>query len=123
MAKKILIIEDDVTLAQNLLQMLRSGGFEVLVAHDGETGFRQAQEIKPDLVLLDLVLPKKHGFKILEEMQKNPELEPIPKIVLTNLETPHDIERAFSFGIKAYLVKANYSLPEVLKKVEEVLSE
>ncbi|OGF51533.1 hypothetical protein A3I27_01355 [Candidatus Giovannonibacteria bacterium RIFCSPLOWO2_02_FULL_43_11b] len=121
MAKKVLIIEDDTLLAENLSNTIKAGGIEVLVCHDGEAGFRQAEEKKPDLILLDLVLPKKHGFKIMEDLQKNPELKSIPVIVLTNLESPHDIEKASSFGIKAYLVKANYSLLEILKKVKEVL--
>jgi len=114
------MIEDDTTLANNLSAVIRQGGFEVFVSNDGETGFRQAQEKRPDLILMDLVLPKKHGFKIMEDLQKSPELATIPVIVLTNLETPHDVERALSLGAKAYLVKANYSLNEILKKVKEV---
>lgn len=121
MAKKILIIEDDTALAANLSDAIKAGGFEVLVSHDGEAGFRQAEEKKPDLILLDLVLPKKHGFKIMEDLQKNPDLKSIPVIVLTNLESAHDIEKASFFGIKAYLVKANYTLSEILKKIKEVL--
>ena len=120
MAKKILMIEDDTTLANNLSAVIRQGGFEVFVSNDGETGFRQGQAKRPGLILMDLVLPKKHGFKIMEDLQKSPELATIPVIVLTNLETPHDVERALSLGAKAYLVKANYSLNEILKKVKEV---
>ena len=123
MAKKILVVEDDSTLASNLSKTLKSGGFEVFVSNDGESGFRQAQEKKPDLIILDLVLPKKHGFKVMEDLKARPELASIPLIVLTNLETPHDIERASSFGVKAYLVKANYSLNEILKRVKEVVDE
>jgi len=113
MAKKILIIEDDTTLSENLGNTMKSGGYEVIVANDGETGFRHAQEKHPDLILMDLVLPKKHGFKIMEDLEQNPETKDIPKIVLTNLESPR--------GVKAYLVKANYSLSEILKKVQEVI--
>lgn len=120
--KKILIIEDDITLANQLAGTLRTAGWEVFVSNDGETGFRQAQEKRPDLIILDLILPKKHGFKVLEDLQKNQELRAIPVIILTNLETPQDIERASSFGVKAYLVKANYSLAEIVAKVKEVLS-
>lgn len=123
MAKKVLIVEDDSTLAGSLSKVLASGGFEVFVSNDGESGFKAAQEKKPDLIILDLVLPKKHGFKVMEDLRSRPELSPIPVIVLTNLETSHDIERASSLGVKAYLVKANYSLKEILKRVEEVLAE
>lgn len=121
MAKRILIIEDDTALAENLSGALKSAGFDVSVCHDGETGLRQAQETRPDLILLDLVLPKKHGFKVMEELQANPEFSKISIIVLTNLEAPQDIERAFSLGVKAYLVKTNYSLAEIVKKVEEII--
>lgn len=122
MAKKVIIIEDDTALANNLSSTLKGAGIDVSVCHDGETGYRQIQEIKPDLVLLDLVLPKKHGFKVMEDLRNSPELKAIPVVVLTNLESPHDIEKASSFGIKAYLVKANYTLSEILKKVEEYLA-
>ncbi|MBI2023970.1 response regulator [Candidatus Giovannonibacteria bacterium] len=121
MAKKILIIEDDASLAENLEKTIKAAGFEVYVCHDGETGFKFIQEKIPDLILLDLVLPKKHGFKIMEEMAKSPELKNIQVIVLTNLESPNDIEQASSLGIKAYLVKANYTPSEILKKVQEAL--
>lgn len=121
MPKKVLIIEDDTALAENLSDTIKSAGIDALVCHDGETGFRRIEEKKPDLILLDLVLPKKHGLKVLEDLQKNPELKKIPVIVLTNLESPHDIEKASSLGIKAYLVKANYTLAEILKKIKEVL--
>ncbi|HBT81809.1 hypothetical protein A2757_03130 [Candidatus Giovannonibacteria bacterium RIFCSPHIGHO2_01_FULL_48_47] len=121
MPKKILVVEDDTALANQLAEALRQAGLEVTVSNDGETGFRQIQEKHPDLIILDLVLPKKHGFKIMEDMRENPELKTIPVIILTNLETPQDIERASSFGVKAYLVKANYSLPEIVKKVKGIL--
>lgn len=122
MTKKILVIEDDTALANQLSAALKAAGWEVVTANDGESGFRQAQEKRPDLIILDLVLPKKHGFKVMEDLDKNPELKTIPVIVLTNLETPQDIERASYFGVKAYLVKANYSLPEIVNKIKEVLS-
>lgn len=115
------MIEDDAVLSESLSGALRQAGFEVFVSGDGESGYREAEEKRPDLILLDLVLPKRHGFKILEDLRKNPNLAATPVIVLTNLETPHDIERASSFGIKAYLVKANYSLEEIAGKVKEVL--
>jgi DNA-binding response OmpR family regulator len=120
--KKILIIEDDTSLSQSLSAGFRDAGFEAFLAEDGEVGLQKIQEKKPDLILLDLILPKKHGFKVLEELQASPELKKIPVLVLTNLETPQDIERAFTFGIKGYLVKANYSLDEIVKKAVEVLT-
>ena len=122
MARKILMIEDDLTLSESFTKTMKDAGYDMHVANDGETGFRQAEELRPDLILLDLVLPKKHGFKVMEDLKNNPELRSIPVVVLTNLETPHDIERASTLGAKAYLVKANYSLSEIRRKVEEILA-
>ncbi len=123
MARRILIIEDDTALSENLSKVIEKGGFESVVANDGDAGLKLAREKKPDLILTDLVLPKRHGFQILEDLQSDRELKSIPVIVLTNLETSVDIEKASSLGVKAYLVKANYSLAEILGKVLEVLDE
>src|SRR3989344_242854 len=102
MAKKVLIIEDDTALAENLSSTIKAGGMEVLVCHDGEAGFRQAEEKKPDLILLDLVLPKKHGFKVMEDLKKNQNLKPTPVVVLTNLErTTTGMDLKFGFFCKS----------------------
>ena|SRR3989344_2618835 len=122
MNKKILIIEDDAPLATALAERLKADGFEIFLAVDGETGFRMVEEKMPDLLLLDLVLPRKHGFQILEELKARSELKNIPVMVITNLESGQDIERALAYGVKAYLVKANYSLDEVAKKVKQIIS-
>jgi len=122
MAKKILIIEDDPALSELLQKQLEAEGFEVFRSEDGETGLRLIQEKRPDLVILDLILPKKHGFEILEELQKTQELKSVHIMVLTNLESRPEIERAFSLGVKHYLVKANYTVAEVAKRVQQLLA-
>lgn len=121
MAKKVLIIEDDPSLLDALQKKLEAEGFEVFRSEDGETGLRTAEEKHPDLIILDLILPKKHGFTVLAELQKTPELRSIPVMVLTNLESAPEIERAFSLGVKYYLVKANYAVGEVVQKVQQAL--
>jgi DNA-binding response OmpR family regulator len=119
--KRILIIEDDSSLGLSLSEKFRTSGFDVEISVDGETGLRIIEEKRPDIILLDLILPKKNGFRILAELNKIGALPGLPVIVITNLESTFDIERAFSYNIMAYLIKANYSLDEIVKKVRQVL--
>ncbi len=121
--KRILIIEDDSSLAETISMKIKEAGFDVFIATDGESGLRMAEEKKPDLILLDLILPRKNGFKFMEEAKPKMEINTIPIVVLTNLESSFDIERALALGARAYLVKANYSLMEVARKVQQILSE
>ncbi len=121
MAKKILIIEDDAALSGALAGRLGEEGFEVSLAPDGESGLKTLETSKPDLVLLDLILPRKTGFEVLAELNQRKETRTLAVLVLTNLESPFDIDRALKFGIKGYLIKANYSLDEVVKKIEQIL--
>ena len=121
MAKKILFIEDEARLQEAMAAKLESDGYEVLSAFDGETGIKMAQEHKPDLILLDLILPKKDGFEVLEELKANPGLPAVPILALTNLEDRRSIERCLSYGVHSYLAKANYSLDEISQKIKEAL--
>ena len=118
--KKILIIEDESVLQKTLGEVLSQQGYEILSALDGEVGLKLAQSKKPDLILLDLILPKIHGFDVLKKIKDNPETKEIPVIVLTNLESIEDIEKAIKLGATTYLVKANYSLEELTMKVNQV---
>jgi len=121
--KKILFIEDESALQKTLSDYLKKEGYEVVSALDGESGLRLAQTQKPDLILLDLILPKMDGFEVLRKLMENPETKEIPVIILTNLERMEDIGRALELGAKTYLVKANYTLKEVAEKVKKVLEE
>lgn len=121
--EKILFIEDEPALQKALGDFLRERGYEVISALDGESGLAKAEAERPDLVLLDLILPKKHGLDVLEAMRANPLLTNIPVIVLTNVESSDAVERAVSLGAKAYLIKTNYALDDVLAKVRRVLEE
>ena len=120
MSKKILFVEDEMRLQEALGAKLKAEGYEMFTAMDGKTGLEIAEKEKPDLILLDLILPKMDGFKVLEEIKKNPSIKAIPIIVLSNLENGTDIERCLSFGVRSYLAKANYSLEEIAQKVSEV---
>ncbi|NQV00904.1 MAG: response regulator [Parcubacteria group bacterium] len=119
--KTILFIEDEPTLQKAISQFLEKKGYKIKSALDGEIGLAMAKEFKPDLILLDLILPKKDGFEVLKEIKENNEIKHIPVIVLTNLEESSDIERVLSFGTTTYLVKANYELEEIVKKIEQIL--
>ena len=121
MAKKILFVEDEPSLQKAISEVLIQEGFEVLSASDGEEGLKATKEEKPDLILLDLILPKKDGFEVLKELKADEKLKDIPVIVLTNLEGVGDVEKALSLGAKTYLVKANYEIEDVLKMVKEHL--
>jgi len=119
--KKILIAEDEAALQDALQKVFVSEGYEVEQAFDGEETLSKIRSTKPDLVLLDLVMPKKHGFEVLQEIKADGELKRIPVLVLTNLEESEDVMRAIELGARGYLIKANYALKEVLSKVKEVL--
>ncbi|PIQ74996.1 MAG: response regulator [Candidatus Portnoybacteria bacterium CG08_land_8_20_14_0_20_40_83] len=121
MPKLILFIEDEPTLQKTLGRALEQEGYEVQSALDGQSGLALVKRIKPNLILLDLILPKMDGFAVLKELKKDADTKEIPVIVLTNLESPQDIERALSEGATNYLVKANYELNDVVKKIKELV--
>ena len=119
--KKILLIEDEPSLQKTLGGVLSDKGFEVFYASDGERGLELAKKNKPDIILLDLILPKKDGFEVLRGLQEDDSTRDIPVIIMTNLEGTKDVEKALEFGATTYLVKANYSLDDVVEKVKSIL--
>jgi len=123
MPKKILFIEDESALQKTFGEILSQEGYEMIPALDGETGLKMAKTKKPDLILLDLILPKVHGFDVLRQLKEDPETKEIPVIVLTNLEGIGDVDKAIGLGATTYLVKAQYTLEEVLEKIKKALQE
>jgi len=121
MAKKILIVEDDKFLRELIAKKLSEGGFIVEEASDGEEGIRKIKEGRPDLILLDLILPSIDGFEVLEKIKEDLETKPIPVIVLSNLGQKEDIERGLKLGAFDYLVKAHFTPGEVIEKVRNAL--
>lgn len=119
--KTILIVEDEPTLQKTIGQFLEQEGYTVQKALNGEIGLTMAKENKPDLILLDLILPKKDGFVILKELKEDKTTARIPIIILTNLEGSGDIEKALALGASTYLVKANYKLADIKAKIKETL--
>ncbi len=123
MSKKILFIEDESALQKTFADVLIREGYEVISALDGEIGLKLAKTKKPDLILLDLILPKVHGFDVLKQLKEDPETKEIPVIILTNLEGLKDISKVLELGASAYLVKADYTLGEVVEKIKKALNE
>lgn len=121
MAQTILLVEDEPTLQKTLSTALQQEGYEVKNALDGEIGLQMAKELKPNLILLDLILPKMDGFEVLEQLKKEEDTKDLPVIILTNLESVQDIERALVLGANAYLVKANYDLKDVIEKIRNTI--
>jgi len=120
-ALKILIVEDDNFLSQMYATKLKLEGFEVVAAFDGEKALRLAKKELPDLILLDLLLPKKSGFDVLAELKKDSTVDKIPVIVLSNLGQKSDIDRCFESGAADYLIKAHFIPSEVIAKIKKVL--
>ena len=116
-----MIVEDDSILQRALQEFLSGEEFESSVASDGEEGVRVAKMKKPDLILLDIILPKKNGYEVLTELKADEETKNIPVILLTNLGSLSDVEKALELGATTYLIKADYKLEEVVKKIKEVL--
>lgn len=119
---RILLIEDDIFLGDVLMEKLKAGGYEARLARDGVSGLRVLREWQPDLLLLDIILPNKNGYEVLEEKLRDTAIARIPVIVISNSGQPVEINRALALGVKDYLVKAQFDPEEVLVKVRLQLS-
>ncbi|MBI4049274.1 MAG: response regulator transcription factor [Candidatus Doudnabacteria bacterium] len=118
---KILIVEDEEILLTALSEELKQQGFETVGAKDGVEGVAMASSEKPDLILLDLVMPRMDGISALKEIKANSETKDIPVVILTNLSDYDKVSDALSLGAMDYLVKANYRLEELVGKIKTVL--
>ncbi len=118
--KKILIIEDEVTLQKILSEALKEKGYQVFQAFDGISGLNLAISENPDLILLDLILPRIKGLDVLRKIREDGEIKNVPTIILTNSENAVDVEEALLLGTTTYLVKANYSIKEIIERIEKI---
>jgi len=118
----VLLVEDDTFLSGMYVKKLTLEGFDVQLASDGESGLRQAKAVKPDIILLDIILPKLDGFHVLEGVKQDPATKQIPVIMLTNLGARDDVERGLRLGALDYLIKAHFMPSEVVDKVKKILS-
>ncbi len=121
MAKKILLIEDEEIMINLLQKKLTKEGYDVHLAKDGEEGLETMKKITPDLVLLDIIMPKKGGFEVMEEMSKDEDLKKIPIIVISNSGQPVELDRARRLGAKDWLIKTEFDPVEVIEKVKKIV--
>ncbi len=117
MSKKILLVEDEELIIKLLQKKLVNEGYDVSLATDGEKGLNLMKGARPDLVLLDIIMPKKSGFEVLEEMNADAELQKIPVIIISNSGQPMELDRARRLGVKDWLIKTEFDPKEVLDKV------
>lgn len=120
---RILLAEDDRLLRTAAATALRRHGFEILTATHGEEALALVQAKTPDLILLDLIMPKLDGFEVLRRLKADPERRMIPVIVLSNLGQDSDVQRALDTGAAGYFVKSNLSLQDLVERVKETLAE
>lgn len=118
---KILIIEDEKALADSLGEKLTQEGFDVLRAEDGITGLDMAFQNEPDLILLDIVMPKMNGLEMLSRLRKDEQGKRIPVILLTNYENTDKMEEVKKYGVEDYLIKSGTKLQDIVDKVRSVI--
>ena len=119
---KVAIIEDEEVLLNVLENKLKKEGFDVVTALDGEIGVKVIRESLPDIILLDIIMPKVNGFEVLAQLNQDPVLAKIPVIIISNSGQPVEIDKALSLGAKDYLVKAEFDPQEVIEKIKKQLS-
>jgi len=119
MAKKILMVEDEEIMIDLLQRKIAQEGYEIKVARNGEEGLAVMKEEKPDLVLLDIIMPKMGGFEVMEKMQGDKDLKKIPVIVISNSGQPVEIDRAQKMGAKDWLIKTEFDPQEVIEKIKK----
>ena len=119
----VLIVEDDPFLSEMYATKLAESGFKVELAEDGEKALEKIAEVKPDLVLLDIVLPKMDGFVVLKKMKKDAALKDTKVIVLTNLGQKEEVQKGMDLGAEDYIIKAHFTPSEVVAKIKKVLDE
>lgn len=117
----ILLVEDDAFIAGMYQTKLSMLGYTVRVASDGEEGWRMLSTEPPDMLLLDIVLPKRDGFEILAAARNDPKLKDLPILLLTNLGQKPDVQRGLELGANDYIIKAHFTPSEVVEKIEKVL--
>lgn len=118
---KILLIEDDTVLLQMYKDKFSHEVFDVQTARDGHEGIEKMKVFKPDIVLLDLIMPKVSGFDVLKVVKNDPELKTIPILVLTNIYADAE-DLVKNWGVEYFLLKANYTPEDIMNKVRQILS-
>jgi len=113
---KIVIAEDEEALAKALQTKFKNAGFDIYPASDGVQALEMIRSAQPDIIALDLLMPKKNGFEVLQEVKSDPDLKNIPVVVLSNLGQDEEIKRALQMGAEDYLVKTQHPINEIVEK-------
>jgi len=119
--KKILLIEDEKILVEMYNEKFSQAGFDMILSIDAEKGLKLAKKEKPDLIILDILLPEGDGVFFLKEQKKDPEIASIPVVALSNYDHPETKKEVLALGAKAYLIKTDFTPQEILEKVKEYL--
>ncbi len=122
-AKKVMLIEDDRFLSSLIKARLEKDGITIAQAFDGEDAIKRLPEERPDLVILDLIMPKTNGFEVLKSISLMPGLERTPVVIVSNLAQDSDIEKAQQLGAKAYFVKVKISIDDLIGKIETLVQQ
>lgn len=117
----VCIVEDEELISEMYKAKLEQEGYQVLLADDGEKGLALIKESKPDIALIDLMMPNKDGFSLMKSLKEDPSLSKIPIIILTNLDDAETAEKTADFDAAFYLIKSQYSPTDVVNIVGEVL--
>lgn len=118
--KKILLIEDEKVLVELYKEGFSEAGFEMSAVLSAEEGLEAARKEKPDLIILDILLPKENGIFFLEKLKADSKICNIPVVVLSNLDDPETRKKAFQLGVKDYLIKTNYAPHELIEKIKKL---
>ena len=119
--KKILLIEDEEMVIDMYKEKFEREGFEVVAVMTAEEGLDLVKKEKPDLIILDILLPKKNGVSFLKEKNKDPEIAKVPVVALSNYDHPETRKEALALGVKDYLIKTDFTPKELVKKIKEYL--
>lgn len=114
---RLLLIEDDVFFRKFYVEKLKEKGFEIEEADDGEQGLEKTRSFKPDLIVLDIIMPKKDGFEVLNTLQADDNLKKIPVLVFSTLGQESDIEKAKKLGAADYVNKSLFDFNDLLAKI------
>jgi len=120
--KHIFLIEDDPFLSEMYAKKISGAGFEVEILGTAEDALRKLEQTQPDLILLDIVLPKMDGFEFLRTIKQHEVYQKIPVLILSNVGQKEEIQRGLEFGVKGYIVKAQFTPSEIIQKINQALS-
>ncbi|MDP3964893.1 MAG: response regulator [bacterium] len=117
--KTILVVEDEESIAKSYLKHFHDLGWEVVIAIDGEDALEKLKNVTPDLILLDLILPKMHGFEFLSQIKQDEKLKNLPVIILSNLSSSRNKDKAVALGAEKYFVKTEVTIGDIVEMVQE----